>query len=69
MKSGTSPPMDNEPQKKVVHPKIFNVAILILVQDTLRNKRIVTWIVYEGGCMGTPVTPCLLLFRIYLQLS
>ena len=37
-KIGMTPLMNNKP-KSVVHHKIFNVNILNLVQETLRNKR------------------------------
>ena len=47
-KSGMTPHMNNKP-KPVVHPKIFNVNILILVQEALGNKKIPTAMSCGGG--------------------
>ena len=60
--------MDIEP-KPVVDPKIFNVTIPILVQDTLRNKKILAGIVYGGGAWGPPLAPGLIYIYQFLTLG
>ena len=54
-----TPHMNNKP-KPVVHPKIFNVNILILVQEALGNKKIPMAMSCGGGAWWATVARGLL---------
>ena len=61
---GLTPPSNNE-RKPLVHPKIFNVNILFLVQGTLRDQKIPIALRGGGGAWWVPVAHGLNYHQLY----